>query len=317
MNAGNHIQVYCRVRPYAQDDSISLTFPDAIHFLEEKRRTRAAQEDNDDGTSENIEKLDEREACLHLMQQSPAQITVGEKSNFGVDRLFYRITQEEIYEETLRSMIQNDLFQGIHCTLFSYGQTGSGKTHTLIGNQQQREERGLLPRSLEQIFATIDSNYQDNNAYTCEVKVSIVEIYHEKLKDLLNADVPSSSSSASSAPNALAIREQSDGTIYVENLKEMTIYGVQDFQKLLNLALKRRVTGGHKLNEHSSRSHLCCLINLIQIDKSKSTEISSKLSIIDLAGSEMVSLRFRLIFAFVIFLFFGIKTSCSYRFFHF
>lgn len=291
---GNHIQVFCRVRPYTNEDSISLTFPDAIEYLEGQRRSRASASSSSNPEDANFEKDDERNACLHLMKQSPAQIIVGEKSSFGVDRLFYGITQEEIYEETVRSMIQQELFQGIHCTLFSYGQTGSGKTHTLIGSHQQREERGLLPRSLEQIFEAIDDQCNQNIAYSCDVKVSIVEIYHEKLKDLLGNDftvnsATASSSSSSSSGQTLAIREQSDGTIYVENLKEISIYNVQDFQKLLSIALKRRVTGGHKLNEHSSRSHLCCLINVTQIDKAKSTEISSKLSIIDLAGSEMVN----------------------------
>ncbi len=287
MIGGSHIQVYCRVRPYAKEDHISVTFPDAIEYLEQKRSLRGDYDEHH--THSDTQASDEKEACLHLMQQCPAQILVGEKSTFAVDRLFYGITQDEIYEETVRPMIDQDLFKGIHCTLFSYGQTGSGKTHTLIGSNQHRDDRGLLPRSLEQIFETIDCNSNDNISYSCEVKVSIVEIYHEKLKDLLGIDVNSAPpTSSSSVGTSLAIREQSDGTIYVENLREIPIFGTQDFNKLLSQALKRRVTGGHKLNEHSSRSHLCCLISLTQIDKANSTEISSKLSIIDLAGSEMV-----------------------------
>jgi hypothetical protein len=36
--------------------------------------------------------------------------------------------------------------------IFAYGQTGSGKTHTMLGVPQPSEARGMIPRSLEQIF---------------------------------------------------------------------------------------------------------------------------------------------------------------------
>lgn len=38
--------------------------------------------------------------------------------------------------------------------VFAYGQTGSGKTFTMMGRPEAPEQKGLIPRSLEQIFQT-------------------------------------------------------------------------------------------------------------------------------------------------------------------
>ena len=274
-----HIQVYCRVRPLPHDIDSSLSFPglssDEIRTVESIKEVESAQ----------------KTLAKALLQQNPALIMVGDKSTFAVDRVFHYVTQDEVFQETLYPILEHDVFQGIHCTLFSYGQTGSGKTHTLLGhNHQATDEQGLLPRAMEHIFQKIADLSRDNIHYSCIIKLSIVEIYHEKLKDLLATNTHEMHHSSSSSANSLVIREQQDGTIWVEHLREVSIKSMEEFKQLLAQGLKKRVVGGHKLNELSSRSHLCCLLQMLQIDKEKRQEIFSKLSIIDLAGSEMVSL---------------------------
>lgn len=41
--------------------------------------------------------------------------------------------------------------------IFAYGQTGSGKTHTMLGNTDDIDQKGVIPRSLEQIFKASQS----------------------------------------------------------------------------------------------------------------------------------------------------------------
>ena len=47
--------------------------------------------------------------------------------------------------------------EGYNATIFAYGQTGTGKTYTMEGfnADQNVEERGIIPRAIEQIFAFI------------------------------------------------------------------------------------------------------------------------------------------------------------------
>ena len=54
-------------------------------------------------------------------------------------------------------------------SIFAYGQTGSGKTHTMVGSQEDFEQRGLIPRSLEQIFDTGQLHKKSGWTYKVEV----------------------------------------------------------------------------------------------------------------------------------------------------
>ena len=67
-----------------------------------------------------------------------------------------------------------------HCCIFAYGQTGSGKSYSMInyGNN-----KGIVPISCEEIFNTINQNKVPNLYFV--VEISMLEIYHEKVKYLL------------------------------------------------------------------------------------------------------------------------------------
>ena len=53
--------------------------------------------------------------------------------------------------------------------IFAYGQTGSGKTHTMMGRPGNPEQKGLIPRSLEQIFETRQSLKSQGWKYEMQV----------------------------------------------------------------------------------------------------------------------------------------------------
>jgi hypothetical protein len=73
--------------------------------------------------------------------------------------------------------------QGYHGTIFAYGQTGSGKTYTMEGNQRQT---GITQRSVHELFARISEMKQQEPQRHYSVFVSYLQIYNEKVYDLLN-----------------------------------------------------------------------------------------------------------------------------------
>lgn len=69
---------------------------------------------------------------------------------------------------------------GFNGTIMAYGQTASGKTHTMEGTL---EDRGIIPRVVDMVFASIDESPE---TIEFELRVSIMEIYMEEIKDLLD-----------------------------------------------------------------------------------------------------------------------------------
>jgi kinesin family protein 5 len=90
-------------------------------------------------------------------------------------------TQQEVYESVGRDLVAQCL-DGYHCTCFAYGQTGAGKTHTMMGSRTDEHEAGIIPRVVADIFSHINAASADDE-FT--VKASYVEIYLERIRDLL------------------------------------------------------------------------------------------------------------------------------------
>lgn len=186
-------------------------------------------------------------------------------------------------------------------TPLSFTHYTAGKTFTLIGNIAgggptvlENKDRGIIPRAAEQIFARQAS--LDPQKVTCQVKLAILEVYQEQLKDLIGTGGSNLSNTVSNTSNVagmsqptLKIREQIDGTVWVEGLTELVVNTPADFNRHLMNALKRRVVGAHAMNDTSSRSHFCCIVNVHQVFHATGVKINSKIHFIDLAGSEMVS----------------------------
>lgn len=108
----------------------------------------------------------------------------GGRYNFAFDRIFEPdVRQGDFFDYVGKPMIDS-IFQGFNGTIFAYGQTGSGKTHTMEGPDiHDQEMKGLIPRMFDSIFEKIEGESEDAE-FT--VKVSYLEIYMEKIMDLLN-----------------------------------------------------------------------------------------------------------------------------------
>ena len=203
----------------------------------------------------NINIIDEKQIIL-------------DNNNFNFDKIYRNnIDQKDFYKETCNDSI-NLLLQGFNITIFAYGSTGSGKTFTIFGNNNNQ---GITHFSINEIFENISKN---NIEYS--IKCSFLEIYKEKIIDLLNV-----------VSENLKIRNNDKG-IFVENLVEKNINNQEDIVNIINEGVKQRTVNQTSLNTNSSRSHSILSISIKQILNDKS-ELFSKLNIIDLAGSENIN----------------------------
>lgn len=164
-------------------------------------------------------------------------------------------TQEMIYENAVRPMVLK-LFDGYNVTILAYGQTGSGKTHTMgtTFNGVEDEEMGVIPRAVGEIFERIASMDTD----TVTVNSSFVELYQEKLYDLLSPNQRDQS--------VVDIREV-DGKIVIPNLTERIVENTESTFKCLMDGSSQRAVGATKMNSESSRSHAIFTITVQRIPK--------------------------------------------------
>lgn len=185
--------------------------------------------------------------------------------------------QEQVFNTVGKEILEN-AWAGYHCCLFAYGQTGSGKSYSIIG---YGPNKGIVPKTAEEIFRRIDENKSSSKIY--EVQMSMMEIYNEKIHDLL---VPASEQKE----GGLKIRENKTMGIYVEDLSKCPVQSFADISEKIDHGNRNRTIASTALNSSSSRAHTIISIELRQIDKSSEKPIGkhSVIYLVDLAGSERV-----------------------------
>ncbi|KAJ3130999.1 kinesin-like protein Klp8 [Physocladia obscura] len=198
-------------------------------------------------------------------------------------------TQAEIYDIVVGNDLLDHAFNGYNVCLFAYGQTGSGKSYTMMGISHSSTEMGVIPRTCQDIFSRINESTGDDPNKSFTVMVSYIEIYNEKVRDLL-----SSTNNGTRAPSNLRIREHPQLGPYVEDLSRITVTSYPQIERLLDIGNKSRTTAATNMNDSSSRSHAVFTVNLTQtitITSSTSSiaskkDRSSRICLVDLAGSE-------------------------------
>lgn len=196
----------------------------------------------------------------------------GHETKVTVDKIMpENISQSQIFSE-IETLITSALY-GHHVCIFAYGQTGSGKTYSMEGPEIEELDdstRGIIPRSMEYILKT--SKFDD--CWTYEFSANYIEIYVDKVYDLLNGD-----------GEKITVRADDKGIQFSPSLKSEVITDMFDFNKLLQTAHKRRRTASTNFNERSSRSHSIFILN-ISAKNSEGKVQNSSVQLIDLAGSE-------------------------------
>ncbi|XP_073437324.1 kinesin-like protein KIF1A isoform X5 [Dendrobates tinctorius] len=184
--------------------------------------------------------------------------------------------QQQVYRDIGEEMLLH-AFEGYNVCIFAYGQTGAGKSYTMMGKQEPSQQ-GIIPQLCEDLFSRISDTTNDNMSYS--VEVSYMEIYCERVRDLLN---PKNKGN-------LRVREHPLLGPYVEDLSKLAVTSYQDIQDLMDSGNKARTVAATNMNETSSRSHAVFNIIFTQrrhdADTQSSTEKVSKISLVDLAGSE-------------------------------
>ncbi|XP_071551668.1 kinesin-like protein KIF14 [Panulirus ornatus] len=234
----------------------------------------------------------------------------GTRHSFSYDHCFWSYdecqpslaSQRAVYNALAQPLLEK-AYEGYNTCLFAYGQTGSGKSYTMLGEDSHDDPdlgvplaAGVIPRFCRDLFNKADylhsQNPPEDQLPQCrvEVEISYIEIYNERIYDLLG-----SGGSRSDHREPLRVREHPDNGPYVEGVAHHLISSYNDLQTWLLLGNKERSIAATGVNDKSSRSHAVFTIRLtqMQIEDVEGEQLeSSKVSIInlvDLAGSERVA----------------------------
>ncbi|XP_074292768.1 kinesin-like protein KIN-1 [Silene latifolia] len=232
-------------------------------------RPLSSSEIKDHGTSVSIHRIDDD--SFNFKDEKDGDLT------FNFDKVFYDDSAQASVYEFLALPIVQDAINAINGTIITYGQTGAGKTYSMEGPGIETTDdmkKGLVPRVIEGIFEMINSSQE---ATTYSVKLSMVEIYMEKVRDLLDL-----------SKDNIQIKENKSQGILLSGVTEIPVLEAADALQILSSGIANRAVGETQMNVASSRSH-CIYILTVQQDlpSDKRTKMG-KLILVDLAGSEKV-----------------------------
>ncbi|CAH2007890.1 unnamed protein product [Acanthoscelides obtectus] len=209
-----------------------------------------------------------RENCIWEADESSRH---GEVYIF--DHIFNQeCTNSDVYGSVVKPLVDS-FMEGFNATIFAYGQTSSGKTHTILGT---KTDPGLFQLVSNQIFQHVADQVDKRYLIRC----SYIEIYNEKINDLLDK-----------SNQGLTIREDIKGNVLLD-AREAVVDNVDQVMENMMQGNKIRRVASTRMNERSSRSHTIFRIILESKDanqKDGPVHISY-LNLVDLAGSERVSL---------------------------
>eukprot|EP00761_Pharyngomonas_kirbyi_P014710 gb/GECH01014740.1/.p1 GENE.gb/GECH01014740.1/~~gb/GECH01014740.1/.p1 ORF type:complete len:792 (+),score=229.73 gb/GECH01014740.1/:1-2376(+) len=216
------------------------------------------------------------EAQIEVPDDTAVTVTTGSMGTKKHD--FFRAlgpnaAQQDVFEE-LKPLIQSAC-DGFNICVMAYGQTGTGKTYTIHGDPETA--KGVVPRAVDDLFETLKSDAD----ISYSVKCSMVELYMDKLNDLLAED--------NNNRKNLEIRQTPRGGTSIQGISTHKVNSSKELLAMLLMGTSARQTHSTAMNERSSRSHTLFMIDLELKNKRNKTTIRSKMTFVDLAGSERVS----------------------------
>jgi kinesin family protein C1 len=246
MNLRGNIRVFCRIRPNLKgnnQDVIQMKSSSSLSIVNKFQRRF-------DGSEVNF-------------------------SDFKFDKVYGpAASQEEVFYE-IELLVQSAL-DGQNVCIFAYGQTGSGKSYTMEGPPEMNHDtffyrenpaRGIIPRAVRKIFDQIPKLAE--NGWTYRFKCSFIEVYLDKIYDLLG-------------------ETRQELKIFSDAVKDLTAFpvsSVEQVEALMIEAKKKRKVGATNINSESSRSHFLFQF-VIEGTNSNGKKCNGRLNLIDLAGSE-------------------------------
>ncbi|XP_010552747.1 PREDICTED: kinesin-like protein KIN-1 isoform X1 [Tarenaya hassleriana] len=198
-----------------------------------------------------------------------------EESIFTLDRVFHEDSAQAAVYQFLALPIVRDAVNAINGTIITYGQTGAGKTYSMEGpgiQDSNEHKKGLIPRVVDGMFEHISSS---KGIAKYAIKLSMVEIYMEKVRDLLDI-----------SKENIQIKENRGQGILLSGVTEVAVMDPAEAIQYLCTGSANRAVGETQMNISSSRSH-CIYLFTIQQELIKEKRVrNGKLVLVDLAGSE-------------------------------
>ncbi|XP_061636102.1 kinesin-like protein KIF1A isoform X17 [Phyllopteryx taeniolatus] len=238
----------------------------------------------------NSREMNKESKCIIQMSGNTTTIInpkqAKDNKSFNFDYSYWSHTSPADVNYASQMLVYKDIgeemllhaFEGYNVCIFAYGQTGAGKSYTMMGKQDVKDQQGIIPLLCEDLFTKINDNTDNSMSYS--VEVSYMEIYCERVRDLLN---PKNKGN-------LRVREHPLMGPYVEDLSKLAVTSYNDIQDLMDSGNKARTVAATNMNETSSRSHAVFNIIFTQkrhdADADNTSEKVSKISLVDLAGSE-------------------------------
>ena len=197
-----------------------------------------------------------------------------------------------VYDSCAKRLVRR-VMEGYHGTVFAYGMTGTGKTFSMQGTASSP---GVIPLAITDIFSYI----RETPHREFLLRVSYLEIYNEKINDLLSAPV-GGTGIGPGAPQQeeIKLREDSKRGVYATPLKEEIVQSPTQLLRVIARGDHARRTGSTQFNARSSRSHAVVQIVVESRERTPNSGVQEKrsgivpggvrvstLSLIDLAGSE-------------------------------
>lgn len=215
-----------------------------------------------------------------------------EGGDYRYDNVFSPHDQNaQVYNSAAKRLVRR-VMEGYHGTVFAYGMTGTGKTFSMQGTANSP---GVIPLAITDIFSYIREN--PNREFL--LRVSYLEIYNEKIYDLLSQSTP-----GQVQEQDIKLREDAKRGVYATPLKEEIVQSPNQLLRVISRGDQARRTSSTQYNARSSRSHAVVQIvvesrgrtpshgEYFQKEQRRTDRILpggvlvSTLSLIDLAGSE-------------------------------
>uniref|UniRef100_A0A8I3PVP6 Kinesin family member 13A n=1 Tax=Canis lupus familiaris TaxID=9615 RepID=A0A8I3PVP6_CANLF len=212
----------------------------------------------------------EMEGNQTVLHPPPSNTKQGERKPpkvFAFDYCFWSMDEsnttkyagQEVVFKCLGEGILEKAFQGYNACIFAYGQTGSGKSFSMMGSAEQL---GLIPRLCCALFKRI--SLEQNESQTFKVEVSYMEIYNEKVRDLLDPK---------GNRQSLKVREHKVLGPYVDGLSQLAVTSFENSGEkvskvsLVDLAGSERVSktgaAGERLKEGSNINKSLTTLGLV------------------------------------------------------
>ncbi|CAD5119498.1 DgyrCDS8102 [Dimorphilus gyrociliatus] len=182
--------------------------------------------------------------------------------------------QRTVYDDLGKGVLAN-AWKGYNSTLFAYGQTGSGKSWSVVG---YGENKGIIPLFCNDVFKEIEEKRKAADGTSYEVSFNMLEIYNEKVRDLLN---PKKSN--------LKVRQHPKKGFYAEGLMTYPVDNYEEIESKMEEGTLNRTVASTNMNATSSRAHTIVGITFVQKFKNAAGEETAKTAVcnlVDLAGSE-------------------------------